>query len=317
MNSAISALIVANVVWGTSFVATKPLLDVLPAASIAVGRCFFALVVLLPVLLLTGRRIALGWVPAILGSTGVVLTVVLQNLGLERTSAANASCLSGAVPAMAVVLAYVLLRQSPRRAELAAVGLSLAGVVAIVIADGGAKASFSPAGDALILASAASLAMYLVLGSRYFAQIDAVSLVAGSSLYGLLFLTPFAGYEATQTRIAFPDAETLLMLVYLGAGASALAYCLEGCALSELGSGQVAMFGNLVPAIGVVASALFLGETISLMQGTGAVLVVAGAWLTTRDAASVRRRPAFLGGLLKEAIFRNRRSESIRRSTVW
>lgn len=288
---AVPALIVANIIWGTSFVATKPLLESLPPATLALGRLFFALLILLPVILLTGRSLALGWKPAILGTTGVVLTVLLQNLGLERTSATNAACLSGVVPAIAVVFAFLLLRQRPGRNELIAVGLSIVGIAVIVQTDIGVATSLSPMGDLLMLASAASLAAYLVLGSRFFARIDPISLVAGSSLYGMLLMGPCAGYEAAQGQVSLPDFPAILMLIYLGAGSSALAYCLEGRALSELGSGPVATFGNLVPAIGVAASALILQESLGILQLSGFVLVIAGAWLTTSKSSLRPRIP--------------------------
>ncbi len=282
---AIPALIVANVIWGTSFVATKPLLEVLPPATLALGRLFFALLFLLPVIGLTGRCIALGWKPAILGSTGVALTVLLQNFGLERTSATNAACISGVVPAIAVLLAFMFYRHVPSRNGVVAVGLSIAGVVAIVLFDASEGATLSPLGDLLMLASAISLAIYLVLGSRYFAHIDPIALVAGSSLYGMLLLAPFAANEATHVRVSLPDAWPIVMLAYLGAGASAFAYCFEGRALRELGCGPVAMFGNLVPAIGVAASAILLQERIGTAQVVGVVFVIAGAWLTTHRPA--------------------------------
>ncbi len=287
---AIPAVIAANLIWGLSFVATKPLLDTLPPATLGIGRLFFALFILLPVIVLTDRPIALGWAPAMLGASGIVLTLLLQNMGLERTSATNASCLAGAVPAIAVVLAFVLLRKRPGRRELFAVALSVAGVMAIVLSHSEASVSMSLQGDLLMLASAASLAAYLVLGSRYFSRIDPISLVAGSSIYGMLMLLPVAGLEASRGQGSLPDAREIAMLVFLGAGASAVAYCLEGRALSELGASPVAMFGNLAPAAGIAASAFFLRESVSAAQVVGAVLVIAGAAIVTRPAT----RPRFL-----------------------
>ncbi len=304
-------------IWGTSFVATKPLLEALPPATLALGRLFFALLFLLPVIGLTGRSIALGWRPAILGSTGVALTVVLQNFGLERTSATNAACISGMVPAIAILLAFLFYRHVPSRNGAIAIGLSIAGVMAIVLSDASETASLSPLGDLLMLASATSLAIYLVLGSRYFSHVDPIALVAGSSLYGMVLLAPFVGYEAMHMQASLPDARSIVLLIYLGAGASALAYCLEGHALGELGSGPVALFGNLVPVIGILASTALLREQISFLQGSGAVLVVGGTWLASRKPANGRFKPPFLKSHHQAAICRKVQSKTVQRSSVW
>src|SRR5689334_11215510 len=53
---ALVALVTANVIWGTTFVVTKPLLDRVPPLTLASARFAIALLVLLPVLARSGRR---------------------------------------------------------------------------------------------------------------------------------------------------------------------------------------------------------------------------------------------------------------------
>lgn len=281
---AIPAVLAANVIWGLSFVATKPLLAHLPPATLACGRLIVALLVLIPVLLITGRSIPLGKAPAMLGAVGVAATVLLQNLSLERTSATSAACLSSVVPALAVVFAFVMLKHQPSRGELVAVAVSIGGVSCILSTDLGANAGLSPLGDLLALASAASIALYLVLGRRYFGQFDPVALVAGSTLFALAMLLPLMVWEVSRTEVTMPaPAAGLPALIYLGAGASAMAFCLEGRALRQLAPGQVATFGNLAPVIGVGAAALMLGEALAPLQVVGGVLAIGGAYLVTVD----------------------------------
>ena len=86
---AIMTLVLANIVFGTTFVATKPMLDRIPPLTIATGRFAIALLVLMPYLLRSGRRPNLGRTSALLGFVGVFLTFFSQNLGLEMTSATN------------------------------------------------------------------------------------------------------------------------------------------------------------------------------------------------------------------------------------
>jgi drug/metabolite transporter (DMT)-like permease len=286
---AVCALIAANVIWGASFVATKPVLEAVPPATLSVIRLLVALAVLLPALRLTGRAPSLGIGPALLGVTGVTLVFLLQNMGLQRTSAANAAILQCCVPVITTALAFLLLRESLPAVRVLAMAVSVAGALLVVAVDAGANSSMSPIGDGLILCSSIALACYFVLGRKLFAEQGALSLVAGASVYGLAALLPASIYEFSQERVSAPEGADWLLLVYLGAGASALAYCLEGQGLCSLGAGQVSLFANIGPVVGVGGAALVLGEALSASQLIGGVLVLVGAWLTMRRPGRVRR----------------------------
>src|SRR6478735_12235750 len=103
--TACCTLLLANVIFGTTFVATKPMFDRIPPMTIAAGRFAIVLMVLIPLLLRTGRRPNLSRTAALMGGVGVFLTFVAQNLGLEMTSATNAALIQGGVPVMTMLIA--------------------------------------------------------------------------------------------------------------------------------------------------------------------------------------------------------------------
>jgi drug/metabolite transporter (DMT)-like permease len=286
---ALAAVIAANIIWGTTFVATKPLLDELPPATLATVRVMIALAVLVPILLMTGRAPALGRGPALLGVVGVACFFLLQNMGLDRTSATNGALLQSFVPVATVMLAFVALGEALSIRRMIALALSVSGALIIVGFDSGLGSSVSLMGDLLILASALVLAGYFVLGRRLFAETDVLSLVAGTSVYSLIVLLPASMVEYGQDSISRPDSPGLLRALYLGIGASAFAYYFEGRGLRHLEAGQVALLTNLGPLIGVGAAALVLGEALAVPQILGGSLVLAGAWMTMRSPH--RNRP--------------------------
>lgn len=144
------ALIAVACLWGTSMFATKPLLPYLPPTGLALLRVVVALAVLLPLLRRRGERPAWGWVPALLGLTGVVLANVLQNLGLRAATAAEATLILGTgIPVMTVVIATTFLRERLGRRAAAGVAASIVGVVALV-ALGGRGGEGSAAGGSLV-----------------------------------------------------------------------------------------------------------------------------------------------------------------------
>src|SRR3954466_8047317 len=111
------ALGLASLLWGTADVAGKLALDAIPPATLAALRFAVALAILWPLARWRGEPRVPARTTAPLGLLGVALTFIFQNLGLERTSAMNASLLQGAVPVLTLLLAAMFLgeRLAPRR----------------------------------------------------------------------------------------------------------------------------------------------------------------------------------------------------------
>jgi drug/metabolite transporter (DMT)-like permease len=290
---AILALVAANVIWGTTFVATKPLLAHIPPLTIAAARFAVALLVLLPLVLRAGKRPTFGKTPALMGFTGVFLVYLCQNMGLKYTSAANGALIHGGIPIFTALLAALALGERQDRTRLTGIAASLVGVAAVILLGTGGGLGLAAAGDGLVLVSAVALAAYLVIGRRAFAEADALALVTGVTCYGLLFLVPASAVELSVVGMKTPTVGDLAGLVFLGACASALAFVLWAHGLRHLEAAQAASFANLCPLVGLGVAALLLGERVSPAQLAGGVAIVAGVWLasrdrTTRDAASRR-----------------------------
>ena len=282
--AAVVALIAANAIWGTTFVATRPLLERVPPITLAAARVAVALLVLLPILALAGRRPARGRGPALLGFTGVFLLYLCQNVGLQFTGAANGALIHGGLPVLTALLAVPLLGERLDGHRVGGLAASLLGVAAVVLW-GGRGLDRAILGDALLLGSAVALAFYLVLGRRSFPGCNSLELVAGAACYGVLFLLPASALELALTGPPRPTAGDLLGLLYLGGVASALAFLLCGHGLRHLEAAQVGLFANLKTVVGAAVAATILGEPFAAPQVTGALLILGGVWLAARRPA--------------------------------
>lgn len=279
---ALIALVTANVIWGTTFVVTKPVLDRVPPLTLASARFAIALLILLPVLARSGRRPVLNRTTAGMGFAGVFVVYVCQNLGLQYTGAANGALIHGGIPVFTALLAAPFLGERLDRGRFAGLAVSLTGVAAVVLLGHGGHLGLSAVGDGLVLLSAVGLATYFVLGRRAFPGGSSLDLVAGVAVWGLVFLLPASGVELGVEGMGRPTAGDLLGLLYLGAAASALAFMLWAHGLRHLDAGQAAVFANLNPLVGVAVAALILGERVTPAQCAGGVLILAGVWLAAR-----------------------------------
>jgi drug/metabolite transporter (DMT)-like permease len=170
-----------------------------------------------------------------------------------------------------------------------------------VVALGSGGAGASPWGTGLLCLAAACGAIAFVAGRRVFSAGKLVPVLAGSTLYGVLFLLPPTVLELRAAAIAPPSGQVLLILLYLGAGCSALAFALWGYGLRHLTATQNAVVSNLELPIGLLA-ALLLGDALGWGHLVGGPLIVAGALLVAAAPPRERHANATPGGPFVEAV---------------
>jgi drug/metabolite transporter (DMT)-like permease len=225
-------------------------------------------------------------ITAPLGLLGVALTFLLQNLGLARTTATNASLLQGAAPDLTLLLAAVVLGEGLGARRIAAVAAAMAGVGLVTLAAGGGV--HAPGlGDALVLGSAGCFAAFVVLGRRAFPAYGTLPVLADMATWGTAALLPAAAVESwlTQpTTLAAIGPEQLALVLYLGIGCSVLTYALWGYALRHIEAGCAAVFDTLIPVVGVAAAVLVLREAPLVWHLLGGALVAAGVWMAAGES---------------------------------
>jgi drug/metabolite transporter (DMT)-like permease len=283
---AVLSLVGANVIWGGSAAASKAALSGMPPMTLASGRVAIALLVLLVLVHRRGERPATGAMPAALGLTGVALFCACQNYGLLFADATTTALIGGTIPVLTAALAVPLLGERLGAIRMCGLVMSLAGVCMITLLGAGTGFGMAAAGNLLPIASAIAFALYAVLGRRAFGQGSAIPLVAGSTRYGLLWLMPLTVWELATRGPGSVGITGGLLLAYLGAGCSALAFILCGYGLAHLDAGASAIYGNLKPLVGVALAVTLLGEPLSGSLVGGGMMVLLGVSVSTSGARS-------------------------------
>ena len=97
--------------------------------------------------------------------------------------------------------------------------------------------------------------------------------------------------DGPQTMLAslqHIDLLTILSLLYLAFIATIVGYGIWGSLLGRYETWRVAPLSLLVPVVGMASAALLLGETLSGLQLTGAVLIMAGLYINVFGLRLVR-----------------------------
>lgn len=275
---AMGSMVATAALWGASAPLVKQLVDTVPPCTLAALRLVIALVVLLPVLLLQGRRPRVGRASVLLGLTGVAASQVLQNLGMAQMPAGPAAVLflAGTVVLTAMLGRVMLSERCSRPVLLAMAGCGI-GVALVAAANGGALA-FPLEGMLLILGAAGAWSVYTVLG-RNTNETDATETTAGALFVGLIALLPFVAYERPSGQTLVMSPSDLLALLVLGTLVTAGAYLSFAYGIQRLQANEASVLCSAEPVFGLVFAWLLLGEGMSAQKLLGAAVIVASCML--------------------------------------
>lgn len=272
------ALVGAATLWGTSLAATKAAMVALPPTQLACLRFLIGALLLGLLSLRSSGRPEFSVRTALLGLTGVTLYFATQNAGLQNAPAGDATViLGGGIPLASTILGITFLRERLDRLQLAGLICSLAGMV-LVGSMMNEEGAHSALGLMLLLAAVMSGAIYATLGRRAYQEANLMPILSGCAIFGAIFLIPIAIVETRSTGTPILTAHSVGLLVYLGAGCSALGFALWAFGLRHLTAVQNALVSNLELPVGLLAAAM-LGEHVQNTALVGGLLVVIGAML--------------------------------------
>ena len=277
---ALIALTAAGLLWGLTIPLTKVALASLDPAWLTVVR-FGASAPLLAWFARRHLRAACTPGVAAWGALGFGMMLVLQNLGIERTSVSHAALICGAIPALVAVVALAAGRSATGPLAWLGYAAAIAGVA--TVAGPGSGASLS--GDLLVLASAVLGALFIVAQARNLEGRDAMAVTAVQMGAASLAVLPLA---LTAGDASVPDRNALLAIAAL-CTAGALPYALYAYGQARVKAETAGAFINLEPLVGALAGALVFGDPFGGAQLIGGLAILGGLALSVMPAPASRR----------------------------
>jgi drug/metabolite transporter (DMT)-like permease len=83
-------------------------------------------------------------------------------------------------------------------------------------------------------------------------------------------------WELSTTLAVEWTKNLFFIILYLGGGASVIAYLCWNMAISRLGAARTALFGILIPIFSSMEASFILGEKITIIHVASLILVIAG-----------------------------------------
>lgn len=296
-------------IWGTTFVSTKILLNDLAPVEILfyrflIGYC--ALFLLYPRTHKTkGLKEELLFFG--LGLTGVSLYFLLENTALQFTLAANVGLLSGTVPILTAIVSHLFTPDEKFSRKLFGGFLVAIAGTAMVVFNAQVVLKLNPLGDFLALMAPLAWAFYSVLLKKVDNNYNPIYIARKTFFYGLLTVVPIMIFQGASF---IPEKTNSLQLVlnlgFLGLIASALCFVTWNKAVEIIGTIKASNYIYLVPLISMVTSILVLNEEVSNLAVLGGFLILTGVYISERGfkAEGLYKLMGFLKkttGLLKHS----------------
>lgn len=273
-------------VWGTTFIATKVLLKAFTPIEILFMRFLIGYFLLLLMnrqgLSVSNKKQELYFIGA--GLTGVTFYFLLENIALTYTYASNVGIIIATAPFFTAILGRMFLKEEKLKTGFFVGFLtSITGIILISIHRSSAF-SLNPKGDILAFLAAFVWACYSVLVKKIGSfGISTIQSTRHIFFYGILFMIIpvfLMGFEWKLERFSNPIY--LGNMLFLGVGASALCFVTWNLAVKLLGAVRTAVYLYLSPVVTILASAIILGEKITVISVIGAGLVFAGLLLSDK-----------------------------------
>jgi drug/metabolite transporter (DMT)-like permease len=281
-------LFAANLVYATSYVATRATLDDLPPALLALLRLGVGSAILVPVARMVEPSEATpvgadAWRIFWMGVVGFAGAFALSNWGMARSTATNAALLIIVEPVSIMALSPLLLGEHLRPREATGGVLALLGAVVVVL-NGvpGVTHALAPhwRGDLLLVLAGVAYGAYTLLGRAVLARHRPLRVTARSMVWGAVVMVPLAAAEWWGGARPVLSPGAVAGGLYLAVIITALGYLLWNWVLTRVSAPQAAIFLTVQPVAGALLGVVVLREPLTAFTVAGAVLIVLGLSMT-------------------------------------
>ncbi|WP_321479075.1 DMT family transporter [uncultured Bacteroides sp.] len=275
--------LVTIVIWGTTFVSTKILLQHgLSPTEILLYR--FLLAYLSIWFFSPKRLLANTWKDEALllaaGICGGSLYFMAENSALKITLASNVSLILCTTPILTAFLTRLTDRTEHLKKQLFYGSVIALIGVALVIFNGNFILKINPLGDCLTIIAALMWGCYSILLKRLDKKYGVLFITRKVFFYGIITMLPIFAFSSSQLHLAKLNQPIVIFnLIFLGLIASMLCYIMWSTSVKKLGVIRTTNYIYIVPLVTLITSAIVIDETITYIASIGSVFILFGVYI--------------------------------------
>lgn len=209
---------------------------------------------------------------------------IAETIGISQTTSSESGVFLACIPVVSLIASTLILKKKPSVIQITGILVTLSGVIITVVAVG-ASSSLSVIGYVFLIIAVVSYALYCVFVDKAAdftgAEITYVMLFSGALLFvSFALIEAFInGQIAELIMLPFRERTFMLAVIYQGVGCSVVAFFLSNVAIAKIGVNRTSSFIGVATVVSILAGAILLGETFTLIQIIGAIVIIAGVYI--------------------------------------
>jgi drug/metabolite transporter (DMT)-like permease len=284
MYTGIALAVLATLIWAGNFVIARGVVKDISPVSLAFFRWVTACIIMFP---LAYKAFLREW-PMVrshpwyffwIGLTGVTLFNTLVYVAGHYSPAINLALIgTTSAPIFAIIFAAIFLKEKISFLRVLGLLICIAGIF-LLLSNGSVTRLINfrfAEGDWWVLAGALCFAIYNTMVKRKPANMSPANFLFVAFAAGTILLTPAYITDIFLTKPIQWNMNLVLIILYLGAGTSVIAFLCWNASIARLGAGRTALFGNLIPVFSAIEAVILLGERITKIHIISGLLVISG-----------------------------------------
>jgi len=280
-------ILLAIIFWGTSFVATKTVLNEIKPVTIIILRLILASILLTIIALSTKRKFSInfkshGWIFIL--ALVAVFHLWIQVTGLQYTTAANTGWIIGTAPIFMAILGFFFYKEKISLLQFLGILVAVVGLL-LLIGKGDITniGLIENQGDLLVLGSAFTWGVYSMVNKKISLSYSPLMTILYLFLMMAVIIIPFNLNIETINSVINLSFISWMWILFLGIFCSGIAYVIWAQALRDMESAKVGAFLYFEPLVTVIAAWFFLQEEITLLIIFSGLLITAGVFIVNKE----------------------------------
>ena len=292
------AALVANLIFGFSFIFSKSALQVAHPLIILSVRFTVAFLALNLVILFLPKKTKFKGKPKrnliLMGFMQPLLYFIFELYGLSLVSSALSGVIIALVPVLVILLATAFLKEKATFMQVVCTVTSIVGVSVIsVISNNGSKTYFL--GVILLIGAVICAAVFNVLSrseSARFTPIERtyVMFLLATVGFNIIALAVLKGEYIPLLLEALTSIKFLISIAYLAVLSSVMAFLLYNYSTTAISAVRASSFSNIITVVTVLAGVIILKESFSVFEYILCALIILSVWGVNTFTAERNRK---------------------------
>jgi len=276
--------VAAGVMWATEAILGKILFSSFTFIQVTASEVFFATITAFIYIFVKRERVRLNsrnvTSALVVGLVGTVFAPLMYFYGLTETFAVNATLIAHLQPLFVAILGVYLLKERPHKHDVFA-GILIGFAVLLITGrtiDNLVRLKVGNIGDLVVFLATLGWAVVAIPGKQLTKEVSSSVIVGYRFLIASAVFLPFLLF---MRQLVISSLYQVLLGILVGLG---YIFYYEG--LKRIKASQVALTELSSPFFSAILAWNFLGETTTPMQIIGALLLMLGLYVLTREKSA-------------------------------